>query len=288
MKGTMNLNIIMVDMNIRVAIRPILKWAGGKKNLLKSILDNMPLAFNNYIEPFVGGGALFFALNLKNSIINDINSNLINFYREIAYNLDNFLLEIEKYKYSYYLSKDSYIYIRNRFNNENLTNLEKACIFLYLNKTCYNGLYRENLKGKFNTSFGKYKKISFYEVKNLRLASKLLREVKVLSLDFFCLLNFIAKDDFVYLDPPYIPYSKTSNFTNYSRYRFDFKMHEKLLHFCDKIDQRGAKFLLSNSNTTSSLELYRNYNVIFVDSKRFINSKPVGRGNIREILVKNF
>ncbi|AMR75380.1 DNA adenine methylase [Borrelia hermsii] len=274
-------------MNMSVAIRPVLKWAGGKKNLLKVILNNIPLSFNNYIEPFVGGGALFFALNLKNSIINDINSNLINFYREIAYNLDNFLLEVEKYNNAP-LTKEHYVHIRNSFNNEDLTNLEKACIFLYLNKTCYNGLYRENGDGRFNTPFGKYKKISLYEIKNLQLASKLLREVKVLSLDFFCLLDFIKKDDFVYLDPPYIPYSKTSNFTNYSRYGFDVRMHEKLLHFCEEIDKKGAKFLLSNSNTAFSLGLYKNYNVAFVDSKRFINANPGGRGSIREILVKNF
>ncbi|BCR21889.1 Modification methylase DpnIIA [Borrelia sp. HM] len=277
----------MVDINMQVSIKPILKWAGGKTNLLKSILDNIPLIFNNYIEPFVGGGALFFALNLQNSIINDINSNLINFYKEIAYNLDNFLLGIEQYNHIP-LTKEHYLNIRNSFNNANLTNLEKACIFLYLNKTCYNGLYRENSKGQFNTPFGQYKKISFYEVKNLQFASRLLRSVRILSTDFFYLLNFIERDDFVYLDPPYIPCSKTSNFTNYSRYGFDFKMHEKLLHFCDNIDQIGAKFLLSNSYTNSSLKLYKNYNVIFVDSKRVINSNPVGRGSIKEILVKNF
>ncbi|WP_421622717.1 DNA adenine methylase [Borrelia sp. MN22-0132] len=283
----MSLNIIMANVGMNIAIRPILKWAGGKKNLLSSILDNIPLAFNNYIEPFIGGGALFFALNLKNSIINDINSNLINFYREIAYNLDNFLLEIEKYNNAP-LTKEYYVHIRNSFNNGNLTNLEKACVFLYLNKTCYNGLYRENSNGRFNTPFGKHKKISLYEIKNLQLASKLLKEVKILNLDFFCLLDFIKKDDFVYLDPPYIPYSKTSNFTSYSKYGFDFRMHEKLLQFCDKIDKKGAKFLLSNSNTASSLELYKNYNVTFVDAKRFINSNPIKRVSIREILVKNF
>ncbi len=277
----------MLNISMNIAIRPILKWAGGKKNLLKSILSNIPHAFNNYIEPFVGGGALFFALNLRNSIINDINFHLINFYREIAHNLDNFLLEIEKYNNTP-LTKEYYVYIRNSFNNEDLTNLQKACIFLYLNKTCYNGLYRENSNGIFNTPFGKYKKISLYEVKNLQLASKLLREVKVLNLDFFCLLDFIKKDDFVYLDPPYIPRSKTSNFTNYSKYGFDFEMHKKLLHFCNKIDTKGAKFLLSNSNTDSSLELYKNYHVIFVDSKRFINSNPMKRSSIKEILVKNF
>ena len=277
----------MVDINMRVAIRPILKWAGGKTNLLKSILNNIPLVFNNYIEPFVGGGALFFALNLKNSIINDINSNLINFYREVAYNLDNFLLGIEKYIHIP-LTKEHYVHIRNSFNHANLTDLEKACIFLYLNKTCYNGLYRENSKGQFNTSFGQYKKISFYDVENLQFASKLLRTVRILSKDFFCLLDFIEKDDFVYLDPPYIPCSKTSNFTNYNRDGFDFKMHEKLLYFCDNIDQIGAKFLLSNSYTNSGLKLYKNYNIIFVNSKRFINSNSVGRWSIKEILVKNF
>ncbi|AHH06529.1 DNA adenine methylase [Borrelia crocidurae DOU] len=274
-------------MIMSVVIRPILKWAGGKKNLLNSILNNIPLSFNNYIEPFIGGGALFFALNLKNSIINDINFHLINFYMEVAHNLNNFLLRIEKYNNAP-LTKEYYIDIRNSFNNANLTNLEKACIFLYLNKTCYNGLYRENGSGQFNTPFGQYKKINLYKIENLRLASKLLREVRVLSLDFFCLLNFIKKDDFVYLDPPYIPYSKTSNFTSYNKYGFDFSMHERLLRFCDKIDKKGAKFLLSNSNTISSLELYKNYNIIFVDSKRLINANPIGRGNIREILVKNF
>ncbi|ETZ18587.1 DNA adenine methylase [Borrelia duttonii CR2A] len=130
-------------MIMSVVIRPILKWAGGKKNLLNSILNNIPLSFNNYIEPFIGGGALFFALNLKNSIINDINFHLINFYMEVAHNLNNFLLRIEKYSNAP-LTKEYYIDIRNSFNNANLTNLEKACIFLYLNKTCYNGLYREN------------------------------------------------------------------------------------------------------------------------------------------------
>lgn len=290
---------------------PFLKWAGGKRQLLPVINENLPKELldnkiNKYIEPFVGGGAVLFDLvqryEFKEIIINDYNKDLINLYIHIRDRLD---LLIEKLCIisEEYLAlddenrKEYYYKIRNLYNIPVEESILKSAYLLFLNRTCFNGLYRVNSKGLFNVPPGKYKNPTILDESNLRNVSRILQSVTILQGDFSNIKPYVDDKTFVYFDPPYRPLSNTSNFTSYSANEFDDDEQRRLGSLFDELHLKDAKLLLSNSNPKNlDIEdnffdaLYPNppYNTIEVEANRMINSKSNGRGKITELLIKNY
>jgi len=266
---------------------PFLKWAGGKRQLLKQIAPFIPDSINTYIEPFVGGGALFFYLTPKQAILIDNNPVLINAYKVIQNDVENLIISLKKHRNE----KEYYYKVRNADlleEFENWSNLEKASRILFMNKCCYNGLYRVNSKGHFNVPFGRYKNPNFCDELNLRAVHDALQGIKIILGSFEMCLKYAQKDDFIYLDPPYDPITETANFTGYTKEKFGKEEQIKLKKVFDELDKRGCKVLLSNSNTEFVNQLYKEYNYSLVSAKRAINSNALKRGEIKEILVYNY
>jgi len=266
---------------------PFLKWAGGKRQLLSQIDLYIPKSFNKYIEPFVGGGALFFYLLPKNAILNDINQDLINTYRVIKENVSELITSLKKHK-----NEEEYFYKirsvdRNLDEFKTWSDVEKASRIIYLNRCCYNGLYRVNSKGYFNAPFGKYKNPKICNEENLKLVHKVLKDVKLMNISFELCLNYAKKDDFIYFDPPYVPISESANFTSYTKSSFKKEDQIKLFNVFKELDQKGCKLLLSNSYNEFILKLYKNYQINIVYAKRAINSNPDKREEIKELLIIN-
>lgn len=244
-----------------------IKWVGGKKRLFNQIIKYKPKEFNKYIEPFVGGGYVFLNINHHNCLINDINKSLVNVYMCIKDNLDDLIKELDKLKDK---EKD-YYFIRDQEKQKgfsNLSNTYKAARFIYLNKNCFNGMYRENSKGFFNVPKGRYKKINLYNKENLLNINKMMNHInlEITNLDYKHLINKINKNDFVYLDPPYDPIDKTKSFTQYNKDNFDKNNQTELKEFCDQINKKGAFFMLSNNQTDFIKELYKKYEITTVIS----------------------
>ena len=271
----------------REKICPIVKWLGGKRQLIFELLSNMPESYNRYFEPFFGGGALFFELQPNNAYIGDINKELITLYWVVRDNVDELITDLKRHEFS----KEYFINIRNVDRTQEYdgwSDVKKSSRFVYLNKTCFNGMYRVNSQGKFNVPFGDYKNPKIIDEYNLINCSKLLKKTEIRHADFSDVLHYAKKGDFVYFDPPYLPLNETSNFTSYTKDGFDIDMHFRLRDVCDDLDARGVKFLLSNSDTMLANELYKNYNVKKVFASRQINANADGRGKITEILVRNY
>lgn len=267
--------------------KPFLKWVGGKRQLLVEIKNNMPAKFNNYFEPFVGGGALFFDLELESAIINDYNYELINTYLNVKENPSDLILSLRKHRNEseyYYQIRD----LDKNNNIDNISSLERASRFIYLNKTCFNGLYRVNKKGEFNAAFGKCKNPNICDEETILAASATLKKTKILCGDFQNIKTLIKKEDFVYLDPPYEPISNTSNFVSYTESGFDFEMQIKVKELCDYIHSIGAYFLVSNSDSNNIRELFKSYTIETVQATRSINSDSTNRGFVNELLIKNY
>lgn len=266
---------------------PIVKWVGGKRQLMFELLKNMPKNYNRYFEPFIGGGALFFYLQPDNAYISDMNEELINLYQVVRDNVDELVADLQKHD----ISKEYFMEIRNIDRTEeykNWSNIQKASRFIYLNRTCFNGMYRVNSKGEFNVPFGHYKNPRILDENNLINCSNLLQRTEIKHADFSEILKKVKKGDFVYFDPPYVPLSETSSFTSYTKDGFDIDMQFKLRDVCDELDSMGVKFLLSNSDTKLVNELYENYNIKKVFASRQINANADGRGKITEVLVRNY
>jgi DNA adenine methylase len=266
---------------------PFLKWAGGKRQLLSQIEPVIPDSFNTYLEPFVGGGALFFHLTPKQAILIDNNPVLINAYKIIQNNVEDLIKSLQKHKNE----KEYYYKIRNvdlLDEFEEWSDIEKASRILFMNKCCYNGLYRVNSKGHFNVPFGKYKNPNFCDEINLRAVHKALQGVKIILGSFEMCLKYAKRDDFVYFDPPYHPLSDTANFTGYTKEKFGKKEQENLKRVFDELNERGCKVLLSNSYTDFILNLYKEYNILSVTAKRAINRDASKRGKIKELLISNY
>lgn len=273
-----------------IKLQPILKWAGGKRQLLHYIREHYPKNYNTYFEPFLGAGAVLFDLQPKKAIVNDINSELINIYKIIK-NEETVhkLIEI----LSVYENDEKLFYnIRNLDRLPIYKYLDptiKASRVIFLNKTCYNGLYRVNKKGQFNVPFGKYKnpnivnKNAILKMHNYFNSS----DITFLNSDFTYVLSKAKKGDFIYLDPPYDPVNESS-FTSYDNNDFDREDQKRLHHTFVSLDKKGCKVLLSNSSTRYIAELYKNYRIIEVPAKRSINSNPQKRGNVLEVLIKNY
>lgn len=271
-------------------VSPIVKWVGGKRQLLQDILKHIPDKYSTYYEPFVGGGAVLFHLQPGKIVINDINEELMNVYNVICNNVEELIVELRKHK-----NESDYFYKireldRDRDNYAQLNNIEKASRIIYLNKTCYNGLFRVNQQGEFNAPFGRYKNPNIVNEATLRAVNNYFNKAKITFKcgDFEEAVKGIRKGGFVYFDPPYDPVSDSANFTGYDKGGFDKDEQARLKKLCDKLNNRGVKFLLSNSSTEFILDLYKDYNITIVKAKRSINSKGDGRGNVNEVLVKNY
>ena len=263
--------------------KPILKWAGGKTQLLEHLLPKIPKEYNKYIEPFFGGGALFFALKPNNSIIADSNPELINLYRVIAKDVNSLMSELKNLKNE----KDFFYDMRKKEFSE-LSEIEAAARTIFLNKTAFNGLYRVNKKGQFNVPFGYYKNPKILDEDQLLAASKLLKKTKILLGDFKDVLCENAKKgDFIFLDPPYLPVSKFSDFKRYTKEQFHEKDQISLANLVNKLSKKGCHILLTNSNHPLIHELYKDFNIDIYKTKRNINSKSTNRKG-EDIIVSNF
>ena len=266
---------------------PIVKWVGGKRQLMFELLKNMPKSYNRYFEPFIGGGALFFELQPENAYISDMNEELINLYTVVRDNVYELIDDLSKHE----VSKEYFLEIRNIDRTEKyaeLSNVERASRFIYLNRTCFNGMYRVNSQGQFNVPFGHYKNPRIIDENNLLNCSELLKKTEIKCADFSEILTKVKKGDFVYFDPPYVPLNETSSFTSYTKDGFDIDMQIKLRDVCDELDSMGVKFMLSNSDTKLVKELYANYEIKKIFASRAINANADGRGKITEVLVRNY
>lgn len=266
---------------------PIVKWVGGKRQLMFVLLKNMPKSYNRYFEPFIGGGALFFELQPENAYISDMNEELINLYSVVRDNVYELISDLNKHE----VSKEYFLEIRNldRTNEyKNLSNVQRASRFIYLNRTCFNGLYRVNSQGQFNVPFGNYKNPRIVDKNNLLNCSELLKNTEIKCADFSEILTKVKRGDFVYFDPPYVPLNETSSFTSYTKDGFNMDMQFKLREVCDELDSMGVMFMLSNSDTKFVNELYANYEIKKVFASRAVNANAEGRGKITEVLVRNY
>lgn len=273
-------------------LTPILKWVGGKRQLLHEIIPLIPENVSTYVEPFVGGGAVLFEYQPKKAVINDLNEELINVYRVIKESPDELIEVLTIHKNNN--SKEYFYKIRSLDRNENFTeensNVERAARTIYLNKTCYNGLYRVNSKGQFNAPFGKYKNPKIVNETVIYSMSKYFNNnnIKILNDDYKQALKYLRKGSFVYFDPPYLPISTSSSFTSYTENGFGYKQQVDLKEQCDKLNSRGINFLLSNSYHPDIISLYKDYNIKVIKAKRAINSVAEKRGEINEVLVYNY
>jgi DNA adenine methylase len=273
-------------------VAPVVKWVGGKRQLLVQINKLLPPNFAQYkyCEPFIGGGAVLFHLQPKKALINDANTELINVYKVIREDIDCLIEELKQFSNTAEVFYEVRGWDKNPETYNSLSDAKKAARFLFLNKTCFNGLYRVNNAGEFNTPFGSYKNPNFINEPTLRAVHSyfISNSIELHSGDYQQVLDQLEKKSFVYLDPPYDPVSTTSNFTGYTKGGFNRDEQIRLKEACDKLDKKGIKFLLSNSSTEFIHTLYSKYTIEPVQAKRAINSVASGRGNIEEVLVKNY
>jgi DNA adenine methylase len=263
--------------------KPFLKWAGGKTRLLPVLRTFLARqTFRRYYEPFLGGAALFFDTAPKTSVLNDRNPELI-FCYQVVRDYPAELLSILK---PMPVSETEFYRIRS-LNPESLEPVERAARFIYLNKTCYNGLYRVNKKGQFNTPYGRNNQASLADEDNLHRASRMLRNARLMSEDYSSVVKEAEKDDFVYLDPPYLPVGKYSDFKRYTKETFFENDHRKLADAFRELSDKGCLVLLSNSFHEKIANLYSGFYQEVVEMPRFINCKGEGRGRVRELLVSN-
>ena len=277
-------------------VKPFLKWAGGKRKLLPELtkyIERKDFTKNQYYEPFIGGGALLFELQPTKAVINDKNPELINCYKVVKDSLNDLINVLRKHQEKN--NSDYYYYMRNldRMSEyESLSEVEKAARIIYLNKTCYNGLFRVNSQGHFNVPFGRYKKPNILDEAVLKAVSKYLNEaqVKLLNLDFAEMVKNAKKGDFIYFDPPYDPVSDTSSFTGYDVNGFNRSEQERLKQVFDDLTHRDCRVMLSNSHTDFIMDLYKDYQdqIKIVRAARSINSKALKRGKVDEVLILNY
>ena len=294
-------------------IKPFVKWAGGKGQILETIKQNFPVGFGKtirkYAEPFVGGGAVLFEIlanyDLDEIMISDINQELVNSFIVVRDNVEELIslldamqeefipLSTEDRKEYYYSKRELFNQLKQ--DKSNSMSIALAALFIFLNKTCFNGLYRVNSKGGFNVPMGAYKNPLICDAENLQLISQKLQNVRIVCGDYKESVDFIDENTFVYFDPPYRPLNATSAFTSYNEVIFTDCNQEELAEYIHMLNERKAKILLSNSDPKNHNEednffddLYANYNIKRIEASRMINSKSTGRGKIKELLISNF
>ncbi|MFP3018093.1 MAG: DNA adenine methylase [Candidatus Tisiphia sp.] len=261
--------------------KPFVKWVGGKRSLIKELSTRTPQTYKRYYEPFVGGGALLFALTPSSATISDINLDLVITYAVIKNNPQELIKLLTKHKVNH--CEEYYYKIRKQFINDN--DVEVAGRFIYLNKTCYNGLYRSNNKGEFNVPMGKYKNPAIVDETNIIACSKLLQNVDIKHQDFSEISP--NKGDFVYIDPPYHPINNKS-FTKYTKLDFTEIDQIKLYQKCKELNDKGVYFMLSNSNIQFIKHMYKDFYIEIIEVPRTINCKANERKNAEEVLIRNY
>lgn len=261
---------------------PIVKWAGGKKQLLATLTSRLPRHMERYFEPFSGGAALFFSLQPREAMLLDTNPELVDAYLAVRDELDALIELLQRYRYD----KERYYEVRAQ-SPEGLTRVERAARFLYLNRTCFNGLYRVNRKGQFNVPFGRYQNPRICDVPRLTAAHRALQQADVRQSDFTLVLEYAKRGDFLYFDPPYLPRNQTS-FTSYTAADFSVADHERLAETVRELDRRGCLVMVSNSDNPLVNGLYKGFRVERVQASRQINCQATGRGKIYETLVRNY
>lgn len=291
--------------------KPFIKWVGGKGQLIEQLTNLLPKDFccwkdTTYIEPFVGGGAMLFYMlqhfpNIKHAVINDINTDLTTCYQTIRDNAEELILSLKNIE-EYYLSikeeeerKSFFMSVREQYNQKNLAPVDNTTKFIFLNRTCFNGLYRVNKSGLFNVPFGKYKNPKICDPQTIRKDSELLQRVEILNGDFEETFNYAKGNTLFYFDPPYRPLSDTSSFNDYTKESFNDDAQIRLKEYCDRINNAGYSFMLSNSDCKGKTEsdnffdiLYKDYQIERVWASRSINANPNKRGKLTEILVHNY
>lgn len=274
--------------------RPFLKWVGGKGSVIAELRRFFPESYDNYFEPFVGGGAVFFSLKTKKSTINDINQSLMSAYINIRDHVDELIEELEKIQIEYHsLDSDNqkikFYKIREEYNAlKDRNSIRRTVLLIFLNKTCFNGMYRENKSGGFNVPFNKSRKPTICDEINLREISEILKHTAILSGSYRQAVKKAKKGDFIYFDPPYQPLSKTASFTSYSKDDFGEKDQIELKELIDELTARGCKVMMSNSYTKFIISLYKDYKQHRIYAGRLINSNASKRGKISEIVVTNY
>ncbi len=291
--------------------KPFIKWVGGKGQLLNQLEAMLPADFDKrdnvtYIEPFVGGGAMLFHMlqthkNIKRAIINDINPQLINCYTTIRDQPNELIRSLASIQDEYYslegeeAKKEFYLDARDRFNGKPSSPVESATLFIFLNRNCFNGLYRVNKAGKFNVPFGRYERPLICDADTILADSELLQDVVILAGDFEQTFDYIAGNTFFYFDPPYRPISNTSNFNDYTKESFNDTAQIRLKRFCDQVQDAKVPFMLSNSDCLRSNgtdrffdDLYESYDIHRVWASRSVNANGAKRGKLTELLVRNY
>lgn len=272
-------------------VAPFLKWVGGKRQIMPEIVQLLPRQMSRlrYYEPFLGGGAVLFHLQPRNAVVNDFNTELVNVYTTIRDNVDELIEDLR-----IHVNEPEYFYnlrgIDRTADFQNLTSVQRASRVIYLNKTCFNGLYRVNNSGEFNAPFGRYKNPNIINEPTLRAVKTFLKgsEIEFRSGDYADAVADADRNSFVYLDPPYHPVSESSNFTGYVQGGWADADQIRLRELCDDLNNRGVKFLLSNSATDFIKEQYSNYNIKIIKANRSINSDSSKRGEVDEVLIKNY
>lgn len=267
-------------------VRPIVKWVGGKRQLLGEILPLVPQGVDRYVEPFVGGGAVLFALQPTRARICDANSELINLYKVVRDDV-NALVELLK-AYEAVHCKELYYGIRGldrRDDFSSMDSVERAARFMYLNHTCYNGMWRVNRSGQFNVPYGKYANPVICDSDNLFDVSRYLKSVEIVCGNYEDALDGLSRDDFVYFDPPYVPLSSTSSFTSYTQSGFSHADQVRLRDVCCDLRSRGVRLIQSNSDCDEIRDLYRGWDIRVVGARRSVNSQAAGRGSVNEVLI---
>ncbi|NHM27913.1 DNA adenine methylase [Desulfofundulus sp. TPOSR] len=269
---------------VKGAPKPPVKWAGGKGQLILQFGPLFPQKeYDHYIEPFVGGGAVFFHLLPPRAVLIDSNDELINFYLVVRDNLEALLQDLKKHE-----NTAEYYYRIRALDPGHLTSVERASRFLYLNKTGYNGLWRVNSQGKHNVPFGRYKNPKIVDEPNLRLVSEALKRAEIICDDFSRVLDCTEPGAFVYLDPPYHPLSETAKFTSYTPDAFGQDDQQRLAEVFRELDRKGCLVMLSNSDTPFIRELYKGYDVQVVYAKRAVNCRADKRGPVSELVIRNY
>lgn len=297
------------DALIENSVKPFVKWVGGKGQLLEELQKHLPKEnkYTKYAEPMVGGGALFFNVvsmgKFSQFYISDINKELINVYQVIKTNVEELISKLLEMQMSFLPMDENgrryyYHLVRDKFNKIELNadnKIDKACLFLFLNKTCFNGLYRVNKKGQFNVPMGAYKNPNICDEENLKRVSSVLQSAEIVCGDYKKCFDFVDDKTFVYIDPPYRPISQTSAFTSYNTDTFDDNEQIRLAEFVKSLDKKGAMVMVSNSdpqnvNPTDKFfeDLYGDFKIDKVNAARAINSKGGGRGKIKELLICNY
>ena len=281
----------MIELDKKPA--PFLKWAGGKTRLLPQFEQYFPRRFQRYFEPFVGSGAVFFHMLPQIAVLNDANASLIAAYQHLRGHVEDMIARLYEIRTCYHAmnpeqQRQEYYRARDLYNHLPVGTIEKSVLLIFLNKTGYNGLYRENSQGEFNVPFGRYDNPALFDAANLHAVSRALQGVELVCDHYRCVVQNAQPGDFVYFDPPYMPLSKTASFTSYTRDAFSLEQQAELAAVARQLSRRGVLVMLSNSKNMVIRDLYRDFHLNEVWASRAVNSKADLRGKIPELVITNY